>query len=228
LSQVQRDYEMWSSFSVVADDVAGYLTALKAYATGINGRVLSSSMSRTAEYRYGQVTLKVPVTSFDEANGRVVADVSEVVSERVEASDVTGTTVSLAEQKQKLEEEQLELELELETATETAERRRLEYRLEQIKTRLETLTTQVEAQEERVDYATINVMVADDADYFGGKSGGKVDVKDELERAWSVVWYLLQRVLVFLLWVIVFSILWLPPVFLVIWFKKMRSGSKES
>jgi hypothetical protein len=121
LDRVKRDYEMWSSFSVVVEDVNGYVTALKGYVMGAEGRVLSSSMSKNDAYTYAHLTLKVPVGKFDETNGKVVDGVTEVISENVQVSDVTGTSVNLEDQMQRLQEEQLELELQIEETVNAAE-----------------------------------------------------------------------------------------------------------
>lgn len=228
LDQVKRDYELWSSFSVVVEDVGGYVTALKGYVMGAEGRVLSSSMSKSDEYVYAHLTLKVPTGKFDETNGKVVDGVNDVISENVQVSDVTGTSVNLDEQMQRLQEEQLELELQIEETVNAAEKRRLQLQLEQKKTQIEAMQSQIDAQSERIEYGTVNVAVASDEDYFGTSGGDEIKIQEELEQAWQVLWYLLQRVLVVLIWAAVFSILWLPLVLIVVWWKRRKQVKVEN
>ncbi len=228
LDQVKRDYEMWSSYSVLVEDVNGYVTALKSYIGSVEGRVLSSSMSKNDGYMYAHLTLKVPTDRFDEANGKVMDGVKEVISENVQVSDVTGTSVRLENQMQRMQEEQLELELQIEESVNIAEKRRLEFQLEQKKTQIEAMQSQIEAQSERIEYGTVNVAVASGEVYFGTSDGDEIKIQAELKQAWEVVWYLLQRALVLLIWTLVFSILWLPLVLILLWWKRRRRVKVEN
>lgn len=217
-----RSYEKYSNHSLVVDDVSSYMTQIKEYVLSIGGRVLSSSVSVSDDFRYGSMQAKIPVEKFEESQTRITQNVEDVISENYSAQDVTGQVVNTQENLTVLQNQKLELEIQLEEVQTDAERRRIELQISRLETQIRNAESQVTNVQEQVEYATVFIQVSDSDRFFHPRSSQ--DIGGEFRNAWrsiSDVFFLLVRLAV---WVIVYGILWLPLVLLLTWLSGKRKN----
>jgi len=219
-----RVYKKSSSYDVVAHDVAQYLERIKAHALSIGGRVLNSSLSSDVRNAYGSLRIKVPVDRFEDTNSTIVSEAKKVVREQVSAEDFTGPVTNVSDQIAALETQITDKEVELAAATDPAERQRLQRDLDRLKAQLEQLKNQSQKLTQEIDYAAVTVRVASSERYFN-PSGRSDSLLEELQAAWESVADKLFVIAQLAIWVIVYSILWLPVV-IVVRFLSRKFGSK--
>ncbi len=207
-----RALEYSAYHDVVVDDVPEYMQRMREYILSINGRVLHWNQGKHSleRYRYGTITAKVPVTSFEETVSRVTSGVEEVVSENQNIADITGEVVYSQEQTESIRGEIAVQEAALSEATTEVERVRIRNRLDSLRKQLEQAENQGEQIEERQEFATISITVADSESYFNGSY--KPSLFEELRQAMESLRYSLSGVLVVIIWVAVYSVIWLPLV----------------
>lgn len=209
----ERSYEKSSYHSVVVDDVSKYIRGMKEYFSSINGVVLNSSMNSGDKYDSASLYVKVPVEKFDEATGRVTEDVKKVIDESVNATDITGQVVRTDETVVALKEQLALKEAQLKDAKTETEKARIQIEIDRLKRQVESAEKNQERVETRTEYASISLTVADSERYFNPGSRG--DYGYELERAWESLKSFLRIAVVFGIWILVYSIVWAPIVWVV-------------
>jgi len=84
-----------SNLSLQVKDVADSMNKIQATAEGFGGYLVSSSLSRPLESSTGNITVRVPVTSLDQALSAYRSLAVKVVSENLYGHDVTDQYVDL-------------------------------------------------------------------------------------------------------------------------------------
>lgn len=217
----QRVYEKSSNHNLVVNNVSEYMQQTREYLSSIGGKIINSSSGTTElyqenpfinnKYQYGYMYAKVPVEKFDEVQNRVTAGVKKVVNESVDAYDQTGQVVNTQENLKVLQDRKLELEIKLADAKTDAEKRTLELQISRLETQISNAEKQVSNVEQRIEYANINISFADNERYFNpgyGHSG----FANEFYMAWNSLSIVLFKLLKLGVWVLVYSILWLPVI----------------
>lgn len=228
-----RFYEKSSNHSVVVDNVTEYMQQTREYLTSIGGKIINSSSGTTEIYQenpfinnkyvYGNIYAKVPVEKFEEAQNKVTSGVKKVVNESVDAYDQTGQVVNTQEKIQELQDRKLELETKLVEAKTDSEKRSLELQISRLETQIKNAEKQANNVEQRVEYANVNISVSNSDKYFNpgyGSSG----FTNEFFMAWNSLSIVLFKLLRLAVWVLVYSVLWLPAVLIFKWFKNRKSS----
>lgn len=208
----QRAYEVYGSFSLVMDDVAGYFNKTKAYILSINGRVMNFQTGSQGRYQTGYMTAKVPVDKFDEATAKIVEGVRSIENQQVSSTDVTGRVDSLKTQLANLEDQKAVKDIELVEAKTEVERRRIELEIKRLEQQIEQVKAQDTAQTEQVEYATLSISAASSKSVYNPNA--RPDLRDELDKAYNSVLDNLFVVGQFLIWVVVYGLVLTPLVIL--------------
>lgn len=214
----ERSYEKSSYHSVVVDDVPLYLRGMKEYFASIDGIILNSSMGSSDKYDSGSLYVRVPVDKFDEATTRVTEDVEKVVDESISAYDVTGQVVNTQENLQYLRDQRSLKEAELSEAQTEVEKRRIQIEIDRLDRQIRNAEQAQENVESRVEYASLSVTAASSERYFNPDATG--DIRYEFERAWESLKSFFKVALLFGVWVLVYSVVWLPIVWIGNWIVK--------
>lgn len=212
LDVVERSYEKTSSHGVVVEDVSIYLRGMKEYFSSVDGVVLSSSVNTSDKYENGYLYVKVPVDRFDEATNRVTEQVEKVMYENINATDVTGQVVRTEETLISLQEQKSLLEAQLEDAKTEVDKRRIQIQIDRLDRQIEAAEQNQDAVEARVEYASVSISAADSERYYNPDSSG--DIGYEFERAWRSLKNFLKVALLFGVWIAVYSVVWLPVVWI--------------
>ena len=208
----QRAYEVYGSFSLVMDDVAGYFNKTKAYILSINGRVMNFQTGSQGRYQTGYMTAKVPVDKFDEATAKIVEGVRSIENQQVSSTDVTGRVESIKNQLANLEDQKSLKEIELVEAKTEVERRRIELEIQRLDQQIKQVKDQDEAQTEQIEYATLSISAASSKAVYDPNA--RPDLRDELDKAYNSVLDNLFVVGQFLIWVVVYGLVLTPLVIL--------------
>ena len=217
LNVEDRVYQKSSYHSVVVDDVPVYLRGIKEYVLSIGGKVLNSGVSSGGGYingyNSGSLYMKVPVDKFDEAAARVTENVRKVFSENIDANDVTGQLVGTTENLQSLKDEKSLKEATLLDAKTEVEKRRFQIEIERLDRQIADAEKGLDRVEQTVEYSSISVNAADSERYFNPEA--RLSVKEEFLRAWESLKELLKVLGYFGIWVLVYSVVWFPIVWVV-------------
>jgi hypothetical protein len=216
-----RVYQRSSYHSVVVDDVAVYLRGVKEYILSIDGKVLNSDMSVSDKYESGSLYVKVPVEKFDEATGRIVENIDKVISENINSSDVTGQLVNINDNLQSLKDAKSLKEASIKDAKTEVEKRQYQIEIERLERQIVAAEKATDRVEQKVEYASVSVSAADSERYFN--PGSSSDMGYELERAWESLKRSIRVIAYFGVWVLVYSVIWLP----VVWVGKKVAGKFE-
>lgn len=213
LDVTQRSYEQSSYHSVVVDDVAKYIRSMKEYFSSVNGIVLNSSINSGDKYDSASLYVKVPVDKFDEATGRVTEDVKKVIDESVSAYDITGQVVNTQDTVVALQEQKSLKEAQLKDAKTEVEKTRIQIEIDRLDRQIANAQKAQENVETRTQYASLSLTAADSEKYFNPGSTG--DFEYEFQRAWESLKTFIRVLAVFGIWMIVYSIIWAPVVWIV-------------
>lgn len=227
LEVTDRSIQKYSYHSLVVDDVSEYLRSTRDYILSNGGIVLSYTQDTQAnDYVSGNISAKVPVNKFDEVVSHITQGAKKVLSESVSAQDVTGQVVSVAEKLQSLEDAKATQEIALEEATTAIEKRRIQLEIDRLNRQIEQVKKSQENVEDTLEYATINISVANKEYYFNG--GASRPFTDVLREAWYSLKNTGIGLAYFLIWVAVYAIIWIPVLLLArwIWGKVRPAASK--
>jgi hypothetical protein len=109
----------------------------------------------------------------------------------------------------------------LDEATTASERRLLQMELDSLRSQLTQMERRQQGVEEQVEYATIYITASDSERYF--EPYGRGGVGDEFRRAWDSLSGFLGFLGYALIWVVVYTIVWLPVVLVARWvWRKLR------
>lgn len=208
----ERVYQKTSYHSVVVEDVSGYLRGVKEYILSIDGRVLNTSMSAGDKYDSGYLYVKVPVSKFDEATSRVTDNVEKVVNEEISSNDVTGQVVNTTDNLQSLKDAKSITEAAMEDAETEVEKRKYQIEIERLERQIEAAEKNLDRVETQVEYSSMSISAASSERYYNPDAD--LSVKEEFLRAWESLKEVLKVVGYFGIWVLVYSVAWLPLVFI--------------
>lgn len=214
LESENRAIEKFASYSVIVPKVNEYMKKTREYITSIGGRVLSYNQGTNDQYEYGYLTAKVPEDKFDEATVQVSKEVKKIIDESISAQDVTGQVVSVAETLQRLRDQKAQREADLLDAKTQADKKRIQLELDRLDRQIKQTEQTQSAVEERVNYSTISITVANKEYYF---NGGPRPLTETLREAWNSLQGTGFGILAFLIWVLVYAIIWIPVLLLVRW-----------
>ncbi len=221
-----RVYHSSSSYSLVVDDVAHYLQTIKEYLVTVNGVLLNSSITTASDYSYGSLYFKVPIASFNEVNNKIVKSAKTVMSETVNSRDITNQQVSNNDNLQSLKDSKTVKETELKEAKTESEKTRLKLDIERLEKQIKYAQQSVDRVEQEIEYANVLLDISDSTRYFNPDA--KLSTKEEFVKAWQSLLTSMKAVFYFFIWIVVYSIVWLPIVLLFSWLVRKINTKKKS
>ena len=220
-----RLYSTASFSQLVVKDVSSYVGSLRDFILVNDGRVLSSNVSASSRYSYGNISARVPSANVDKVLAKVREGVVSVVREETNIQDETGAYISVADQIIALEDQKITLEMQLVEAKDAIEKRRLELQLVRVDQQIAQLNNQQDATEERVTYARIDVSVSNSARYYDPSV--RPTLWDMVQTAWNslaTVAYYIGYVMVF---TAMYLVIWLPIVVFINFVRLVLSNKRE-
>lgn len=226
LDEVDRVYRKSADYSLVANDVTAYMRGMREFILSIDGRVLSSSQNKSGRYDSGYLYVMVPVDKFEEATGRVTADVQDVYHESVSATDETGRKVAADDRVKDLEEQKLQKEIELLEAVSEAQKKKIQLEITRIEQQLESARQQQGQVDETIEYSSITISVASSARYYNPEA--EIDLRGEFQEALRSVKMVGVLLVYVLIWAGMYAVLLLPPIIIIKLLLRRRKKSSES
>jgi chemotaxis protein histidine kinase CheA len=209
----------------LVNNISKYVNALSDYFLTIKGRILSSQINSEGDYAHAYIQVKVPVDKFDEANLRIRNEAKEVMGQNVNSLDRTGNLVTSQTKLDELEEKRLEKEQALLVAKTENEKKRLELEIKNLNSQIKKAENEVKNVETKTDYATITLTIADNKRFFKPVNEETPDLTIVFEDAIRTVLKIIVWAVAVAIQIVVFSLLWLPLVFLI---KKLLFTKKTS
>ncbi len=217
LGDIDRAIEYSSSHQLVVTDVQVYMQEIRAYVQGIGGQVLYWHQGKEPLqlYRYGTLTAKVPVPSFESALQKITEGVEDIISENQNMADITGQKVYSTDELERIKGEVSVQEAALSEATTESAKVRIQNQLTQLRRQLADAERAVDQVTERTEYATISISVADSERYFGGRH--QPSPREDFSEALRSVWISIGTIVRTVVWVSVYAVIWLPVVAVLSW-----------
>jgi len=154
------------SLSLYVKNVEESVTSIKEVANSLKGEVVSSNISKQVSgEKYGYVTIKVPVSSFETAMSNIKDIATEVENESSDATDVTEQYVDLEAQLKNLRAEEIQYLKIMDRAETVEEILQVSSYLSGVRNRIERIEGQLKYLDRQVAMSTINISLSTDADF---------------------------------------------------------------
>lgn len=163
-ASVERLVIQNADLSIVVADPAAKMKAIEQMAENLKGYVVSSNLYQTntstnVKVPEGQITIRVPVESLDEALDTIKSDTIEVQSENRSGQDVTKDYVDLQSRLKNLEATEAQLVKIMQDANKTEDVLNVFNQLTSIREQIEVVKGQIKYYEESAALSAINVRV---------------------------------------------------------------------
>jgi len=217
--------------SIVVADTEAAATDIEALATGMGGRVVSSSFYQSSQGALaGSITIRVPVERFDEAMNRIQEMAVEVRRADRSSEDVTEEYVDLQARLENLEATADRVRSFLDQAATVEEALAVNQELSRLEEEIEAYKGRIQYLENRADFSTITVSLTPDElaqpiEVGGWRLGGAA--REAVEALLGA----LQGVARILVWIVVFllplAIIILLPLAIIIRLVLRRMGRRS-
>ena len=217
--------------SIVVADTEAAATDIEALATGMGGRVVSSSFYQSGQGALaGSITIRVPVERFDEAMNRIQEMAVEVRRADRSSEDVTEEYVDLQARLENLEATADRVRSFLDQAGTVEEALAVNQELSRLEEEIEAYKGRIQFLENRADFSTITVNLTPDElaqpiEVGGWRLGGAA--REAVEALLGA----LQGVARILVWIVVFllplAIIILLPLAIIIRLVLRRMGRRS-
>ena len=217
--------------SIVVADTEAAATDIEALATGMGGRVVSSSFYQSSQGALaGSITIRVPVERFDEAMNRIQEMAVEVRRADRSSEDVTEEYVDLQARLENLEATADRVRSFLDQAETVEEALAVNQELSRLEEEIEAYKGRIQYLENRADFSTITVSLTPDElaqpiEVGGWRLGGAA--REAVEALLGA----LQGVARILVWIVVFllplAIIVLLPLAIIIRLVLRRMGRRR-
>ncbi len=215
-----------SSISLLVSDVRETGEKIVSYAKNVGGFMAQSSYSRPDESAFATITVRVPKSRFDEAMAYYRSLSIKVTNEMLIGEDVTEEYVNIEERLETLEKTKAKFEEILDQASEVEDILQVTRELTNLQYQIDALIGQKESIEKNVELTKITL-------YLSTDELSLPYTPDDKFRP-NVVFKLAVRSLVksligagkALIWVGVYSVIWLP-ILVVIFLVRKRKGLRR-
>jgi hypothetical protein len=176
-TDVERLVIQTASLSMVVEDPAAKLAAIRELAEGMGGFVVTSNIYRTS---YGEgvtadqasITVRVPAERLQETLDQIEADAVEVRNENVSGQDVTSQYVDLQSRLRNLEAAEAQLVKIMDSAEKTEDVLAVYNQLVQVRGEIESVRGQMKYYEESASFSAITAELIPDVAAQPIKIGG--------------------------------------------------------
>lgn len=151
--------------SLEVADVDSAIDSIYSIAQDLGGDVAGISTSREGGRKAGVITVRVPQEDFHTAI-RTIENLGQAESKEVRGEDVTEKYVDLSARLSNLEKQEQRLKEILAIATTVEDVLKVESELNKVRLQIEQLTGQIQYLENRVELATITVLLGEEAPWI--------------------------------------------------------------
>jgi hypothetical protein len=150
------------NLEIVVDDTEESVAQLAAMAEALGGWVVSSNIYQTNEAKAGNVTLRIPAESFDEAVAQAKAMATEVRSESSNSDDVTEEYVDLNARLENLEATADRVRSFLDDARRVEDALAVNQELSRLEGEIEAMKGRIQYLEQSAAFSTLSVGLTPD------------------------------------------------------------------
>lgn len=211
------------SISIAVTDISASNTQISNLAQSLGGYVVYSSISGEGLDMRGWITIKVPAESFTQALDSLEAMGEELISRNINTSDITEEYMDLDARLRNAEATEQQYLALLERADTVSETLQIYNSLSSIRSEIEVLKGRINYLDKSVEMSQISVYLepVELADPFSDISW---DIGKMFKTALKGLAQFGQWLLTGIVWVLIFSPLWLP--LLIIGIKKWKGQKK--
>lgn len=223
VTRAERLVVRTATLSVVSDDVQRSVAAVTDYATAVGGFVVSSDVWGLEDVPSATVTLRVPVGQFDAAREEIRRSGRRVVSENSEGQDVTEEFVDVEARVRNLRASEAQFLEIMKRATTVEDILRVQQQLERVRGQIELSEGRLQYLERSAKLSTITVFYSSDEAQL--PVVGPVDAWRPLvvfRSAARALLRTLQSLGNVLIWVAVFSPVWVVALGILFWIRRRR------
>ncbi|MDD4332569.1 MAG: DUF4349 domain-containing protein [Patescibacteria group bacterium] len=214
-----KKIEKNGQLSLYVKNIEESITGIKEAAGNLKGEVISSNVSKNVSgEKYGYITIKVPVASFEQAMGEIKKLATEVENESSNATDVTEQYVDLEARLKNLKAEEEQYIKILSKAATVVDILKVTNYLSNVRGQIEAIEGQIKYLDRQVDMSTITVNLSSDADFevWGIRWRPLVVAKQAVKNMLSGLANYANAIISFII-VLPVIIVWLATIALIIW-----------
>jgi hypothetical protein len=206
------------------NDITAAITGVAAVAKDLNGYVVSSNKSGDQDTTYGQISIRVPSDRFDEAFDRLRQLAINVPSESTNSQDVTEQYTDLQAQLRNLEATEAQYIEVLKKAEKVEDILAVQRELSNVRGQIEQIKGRIQYIERTSDMALINVNLQKTKP-LGGTAWSALETLKSAARGLVSFGKVLAIILI---WVAVFSPIWIIILLVVLYFTRWRHSKARA
>ena len=223
-SDIDRKIVKNGYMTLEVNDITAALTGVAAIAKELNGYVVSSNKQGVQDATYGQISIRVPSDRFDEAFDRLRKLAVNVPSESTNSQDVTEQYTDLQAQLRNLEATEAQyLEL-LKKAEKVEDMLAVQRELSNVRGQIEQIKGRILYIERTSDMALIDVNLQK-VKPIGGTAWSALETLKSAARGLVSFGKVLASILI---WVAVFSPVWVIILLVVLYFTRWRHAKART
>ena len=207
------ELEYSAHHTVVVSDVSAYLQKIEESAQAKGGTLVNSNQNTYRSKTTGSITVRVPEAQFSALNNEIDAGADRVVDKSINTWDSSQEGASLEARLEQLKGQEAELNAALAEAQTAVERTSIKNKLDRVTQQIQNLELQQTQYTQRVQYATVSLTASDS---YHQLTGGPADMAEQWEMAGESVKQVAQRFGVAAIWIVAYSVIWLPLVALLL------------
>jgi hypothetical protein len=200
------------------NDIAAAIDGATSIANGLNGYVVSSSQQGYPDVTYGQISIRVPSDTFDEALNQLRKLAVNVPSESTNSQDVTQEYTDLQAQLRNLEATEAQYLQILQKAEKVEDILAVQRELSNVRGQIEQIKGRILYIERTADMALIDVNLQK-VKPIGGTAWSALETLKSAARGLVSFGKALADVLI---WLVIFSPVWIIILVVVLYFVKWR------
>ena len=215
LEETDRKIVKSASVDMEVEDVESAAEEIADYVVGRGGMVVSSNINYRAKRKQTYMTLRVPVSSFENVLKHLRRFAVEILNESVSGQDETGRYVDLEGRLRALQASEAQFLKIMEGADTTQDILQVQRELENVRSRIESVQAQMKNIASRSDMSTINLTMVEPEDLLPGLDTSLGDYAEIVRNAVRSLMKFINFIVKVVIWLVVFSPIWLPVYLLV-------------
>ena len=219
-SDIDRKIVKNGYMTLEVNDITVAITGVTAIARDLNGYVVSSNKQGVQDITYGQISIRVPSDSFDEAFDKLRKLAVNVPNESTNSQDVTEQYTDLQAQLRNLEATEAQYLEILKKAEKVEDILAVQRELSNVRGQIEQIKGRIQYLERTSDMALIDVNLQKTKP-IGGTAWSALETLKSAARGLVTFGKVLADVLI---WVAIFSPIWIIILVVVLYFTRWRKA----
>jgi len=223
-SDLDRKIVRTGDMTLEVNDITVAITGVAAVAKDLNGYVVSSNKSGDQDITYGQISIRVPSDRFDEAFDKLRQLAVNVPNESTNSQDITEQYSDLQTQLRNLEATEAQYLEILKKAEKVEDILAVQRELSNVRGQIEQIKGRIQYLDRTSDMALINVNLQKTKP-LGGTAWSALETLKSAARGLVTFGKVLADVLI---WVAIFSPIWIIILVVVLYFTRWRHAKARS